>query len=103
MIGDGNEEPPVEEPVKEEPPAEEPVKEEPPAEKPKKKKNTLFIVLGVLFVVAIVGIALVANDKVKIPEPPYIDKNGNIDWDEKFNFDKGNRWCVRLHFHLEPF
>ena len=89
LIG-GGEEPPVEEPVEEEPPVEEPVEEEPPVEEPK-KKNTLFIVLGVVVVATIIGIALVMNNKVDIPTPPYFDENGEIDWDEKFKFDKGNR------------
>ena len=61
---DPAEEPPVEEPV-DEPVEEEPVDE--PTEKPKKKKNTLFIVLGVVVVVTIIGIALVLNNKVDIP------------------------------------
>ena len=109
LIGGGDtEEPKEEEPVKEEPKEEEPVKEEPPlptppspppveepveepieepVEKPKKNKNTLFIVLGVVVVVAIIGIALVMNNKVDIPEPPYFDENGEINWDKKFEFD----------------
>jgi hypothetical protein len=81
--------PPVEEPIEEEPveePIEEPVEEE-PVETPKKKKNTLFIVIGVVVVVAIIGIALVMNNKVDIPEPPYFDENGEINWDKKFEFD----------------
>ena len=98
-----NEEPVVEEPVVEEPkdeepplptpppPVEEPVEEEPvkePVETPKKKKNTLFIVIGVVVVIAIVGIALVMNNKIDIPEPPYIDEHGNINWNEKYEYDK---------------
>ena len=85
-----DEEPPVEEPKDEEPPVEEPIEEpveEEPVETPKKKKNTLFIVLGVVVVVAIIGIALVMNNKVEIPEPPYFDENGEINWDKKFEFD----------------
>ena len=90
-----DEEPPVEEPKDEEPPVEEPVEEEPieepveeePVETPKKKKNTLFIVLGVVVVATIIGIALVMNNKVEIPEPPYFDENGEINWDKKFEFD----------------
>ena len=59
--------------------------EEPKDEEPKKKKKTtLFIVIGVVVVVAIIGIALVMNDKVDIPNPPFIDENGNIDWDKKY-------------------
>ena len=89
-----DEEPPVEEPKDEEPkdeepPVEEPKDEEPPVEEPKsKKKTTLFIILGVVLVVAtIAGVALMMNDKVDIPPPPYIDDNGNVDWDKKFEFD----------------
>ena len=92
---------PKEEPINEEPkeeplpsppnpPKEEPEKEEPvekPVEKPKKKKNTLFIVLGIVVVIGIVGIALALNNKVDIPEPPYIDENGDVNWDKKFEFD----------------
>jgi hypothetical protein len=86
--------PPVEEPIEEEPIEEEPIEdpvEEEPAETPKKKKNTLFIVLGVVVVATIIGIALVMNNKVDIPTPPYFDENGEVNWDEKFKFDKGNR------------
>ena len=92
-----DEEPPVEEPKDEEPPVEEPPveepkDEEPPAEEPKppvsppkkKKKNTLFIVLGIVVVGVIVGIALMMNNKVEIPTPPFFDENGNIDWDKKY-------------------
>ena len=94
-----NEEP-VEEPVEEEPPlpkppsppppppVEEPVEEEPPTEQPKKKKKTtLFIILGVVAIATIIGIALVINNKVDIPTPPYFDENGEIDWDKKFELD----------------
>ena len=81
-----DEEPPVEEPKDEEPPVEEPIEEE-PVETPKKKKNTLFIVLGVVVVATIIGIALVMNNKVDIPPPPYFDENGEINWDKKFEFD----------------
>ena len=77
--------PPVEEPVEEEPPVEEPIREEP------KKKNTKWIVIGVVVVVAIVTIAIAMNNKVDIPEPPYFDENGNIDWDKKFKHDSENR------------
>ena len=84
------EEPPVEEPPKEEPPKEEPPVEEPPKEEPpqKKKKSILFVVLGVIAVVAIIGVAIYMNDKVDIPPPPYIDENGNIDWNKKFELEK---------------
>ena len=82
----GGDEPPVEEPVEEEPPVEEPV------ETPKKNRNILFIVLGVVVVVTIIGIALAMNNnKIDIPIPPYFDENGEVNWDEKFKFDKGNR------------
>ena len=105
------EEPPVEEPVEEEPPlpkpppppveeeplppppppVEEPVEEEPPVETPEKKKNTLWIVVGIVAVITIVGVALVLNGKVDIPEPPYFDDNGEINWDEKFKHDTGKK------------
>ena len=88
-----DEEPPVEEPKDEEPPVEEPKDEEPtqPVNPPKKKKNTLFIVLGIVVVVVIVGIALVMNDKVDIPNPPFIDENGNVNWDTKYELDPGRK------------
>ena len=90
------EEPPAEEPVEEEPPTEEPVEEEPPVEEPKhptppkkKKKNVvLFVVLGIVVVATIIGFALSNNDSVDIPNPPYIDENGNVDWDKKFQNEK---------------
>ena len=43
--------------------------------------------MGVVVVIAIVGIALVMNNKVDIPEPPYFDDNGEINWDKKYQHD----------------
>ena len=64
-------------------------KSKPPvADIPKKKKNTLFIVLGVIAVATIVGIAIAMSNKVEIPEPPYWDKNGEINWDKKFELER---------------
>jgi hypothetical protein len=76
----------VEEPKDEEPPVEEPKDEEPPVEEPKKKKSkkTLFIVLGAVIIASLIGFAISSNDSFEIPNPPYIDENGNIDWDKKY-------------------
>ena len=46
------------------------------------------MVLGVIAVVAIIGVAIYMNNKVDIPPPPYIDENGNIDWNKKFELEK---------------
>ena len=103
LIGGGDEEEPVKEEPKEEepplpkppspPPVEEPVEEEPPIEEPvekpkKKKKTTLFIVIGVVAVATLIGLSIAFNNKVDIPEPPYYDENGEINWDRKFQHDK---------------
>ena len=78
--------PPVEEPVEEEPPS-------PPVNDPKKKrdnkKKTFFIIAGVVILAAIIAVAIKFGDKVEIPEPPYIDENGDVNWDEKFKYDTG--------------
>ena len=103
LIGDGEEEPPVEEqppveeePPAEEPPAEEPVEEEPPSppvsdpdKKRDNKKKTFFIIAGVVLVAAIIAVAIKFGDKVEIPNPPFIDENGDVNWDEKFKYDTG--------------
>ena len=66
-----------------------PVEPKPPVKKPKKKKTTLFIVLGVVLVATIVGAVVYYNsNKVDIPTPPYIDENGEVDWNKKFEFEK---------------
>ena len=58
----------------------------PPVEEPKKKKSkkTLFIVLGVVVVATIIGFVLSSKDSFDIPNPPFIDENGNVDWDKKY-------------------
>ena len=51
---------------------------------PVKKNNIAWIVLGV-FVSISLAIAIYSFWKSEdIPEPPYIDENGNVDWDKKF-------------------
>ena len=66
-----------------------PVKPKPPVKKPKKKKTTFFIVLGVVLVATLVGAVVYYNsNKVDIPTPPYIDENGEVDWNKKFEFEK---------------
>jgi subtilisin family serine protease len=79
---------PIEKPTPQ-PPEEKPVEKEPVKEEPKKKnKNTLFIVIGVVVIATIIGIAVVMNNKVDIPTPPYYDENGEINWDKKFELDR---------------
>ena len=61
----------------------------PPKNKPKKNNKTMFIVLGVVLIASIVGVIYAFNkNDVDIPTPPYIDENGNIDWDKKFENEK---------------
>ena len=61
----------------------------PPKNKPKKNNKTMFIVLGVVLIASIVGVIYAFNkNDVDIPSPPYIDENGNIDWDKKFENEK---------------
>ena len=62
--------------------------EEPKPEKPKKNRTTLFIVIGVVVVVSIIGIVYALSNRVEIPEPPYIDENGEVNWDKKYQLDK---------------
>ena len=54
----------------------------------KEKKNVVLFVVFVVVVATIIGFALSNNDKVDIPNPPYIDENGNVDWDKKFQNEK---------------
>ena len=81
--------PPPSSPPSEPEPSPTPVEPKPPVKKPKKKKTTLFIVLGVVLVATIVGAVVYYNsNKVDIPTPPYIDENGEVDWNKKFEFEK---------------
>jgi len=66
-----------------------PVKPTPPVEKPKKSKTTMFIVIGVVLLVGIIGSIVYYNsNKVEIPQPPYINENGEVDWNKKFELEK---------------
>jgi subtilisin family serine protease len=66
-----------------------PVKPKPPVEKPKKGKTIMFIVIGVVLLAGIIGSVVYYNsNKVVIPPPPYINENGEVDWDVKFELEK---------------
>ena len=42
-----------------------------------------------MFVVAAIATAVAgAMNEEEIPEPPYIDEKGNVDWDKKYELDK---------------
>ena len=65
----------------------------PPKRKPKDnwfKKNIAWIVFGAF--VAVAGILFLlskcSEDNFEIPNPPFIDENGDVDWDKKFEFDQ---------------
>lgn len=69
-------------------PKPDPIPEKPPPNTPPKKedKNKLYIAIGVGFIlVSSLFIYLLTKEEVEIPNPPYIDEDGNINWDEKFN------------------
>ena len=52
------------------------------------KVNTLiYILLGVVVLFGIGMVTMCSSDEVEIPEPPYIDEQGNIDWDKKFELE----------------
>lgn len=55
---------------------------------PIKRNNIAWIVLGIfVFIVTSIGIySYVTRDE--IPLPPYIDDNGNVDWDQKYELDR---------------
>ena len=68
-------------------PTPEPDPEPPPEPDPepvRKKNNIAWIVLGVF--VALTGVIGLSqcDEQIDLPEPPYIDENGNVDWDKKF-------------------
>ena len=52
--------------------------------KPVKKNNIAWIVLGVFVTLAIIFATYSCVSETDIPDPPYIDENGNVDWDKKF-------------------
>ena len=58
-----------------------------PIEKPKKKISVAWYVLGgfVIFCLGILAWSLFSEEE--IPEPPYIDENGNVNWDMKFEYE----------------
>ena len=70
-------------------PVPEPAPEPAPEPKPDSwiRKNIAWVVLGVFVLAACIVAILNYNEVVDIPSPPFIDEFGEIDWDEKFNFD----------------
>jgi subtilisin family serine protease len=88
LIG-GDQPDPKPEPKPEPNPKPDPIPEKPPPNTPPKKedKNKLYIAIGVGFIlVSSLFIYLLTKEEVvEIPNPPYIDEDGNINWDEKFN------------------
>jgi subtilisin family serine protease len=56
--------------------------------KPKPKKNKLPLIIGgVVVVIGIIGAVIyfaTKQDEVIIPNPPYINEHGEIDWDKKY-------------------
>ena len=86
---------PTPEPKPEPTPTPEPEPEPTPDPEPKKpswiKKNIAWVVVGI-FVLAAAGIAAYEYiNRIEIPEPPaWIDENGVIDWDKKFELEKNN-------------
>ena len=73
-------------------PTPEPNPEKPPPNIPnnppkKDNKNKLYIAIGVGFILvcSLFIYLLTREEEVEIPNPPYIDEDGNINWDEKFN------------------
>ena len=65
-----------------------PVKPTPPVEKPKKNKTTMFIVIGVVLLVGVIGSVVYYNSNKDDIPPPYINENGEVDWDKKFELEK---------------
>ena len=54
---------------------------------PRDSNKIIYIVLGVVAVVSILFAVTCSSDEVEIPEPPYIDEQGNVDWDKKFELE----------------
>ena len=75
------------EPVEPEPDPVDPEPVEPEPRKPWLTKKITWIAFGVMLSIILVAFSLSfcsTNEEIKIPNPPYIDENGNIDWDKKF-------------------
>ena len=62
----------------------EPVQPDP--KKPWYKNKIILIASGSLILLSLFSLILFqcSSDKTEIPNPPYIDENGNVDWDKKF-------------------
>ena len=54
---------------------------------PVKKNNIAWIVLGVFVAIAAAITIYSCTSETDIPDPPYIDENGNVDWDKKLELE----------------
>ena len=89
----GSDPEPEPEPEPEPTPEPEPEPEPTPEPEPKKPwltKKLTWIVFGVMLTVimTVFGLSFCTSDDFEIPNPPYIDEHGNVDWDKKFEMDK---------------
>jgi hypothetical protein len=75
------------------PPCPEYPEEYPVVDKPKKSKKLYFIIGGVIVVGIMIALAVFgAKSKFEgylpnLPEVPYLDKDGNVDWDKKYELE----------------
>ena len=62
----------------------------PETKKPWLTPRVTWIVFGVMLSIIIFAgvLSYVLDDEPDIPSPPWIDENGNVDWDEKYEADK---------------
>ena len=52
------------------------------------KEENIFYYRRCCSCATIIAFAIKFGNKVEIPEPPYIDENGEVNWDKKFQHDK---------------
>ena len=95
IIGDNSEPKPEPKPKPKPEPKPEPKPAPPPIYKPRPGKDkpwltpkVTWIVFGVMLSIILIATGLsYCSDDVEIPNPPYIDDAGNVDWDKKFEND----------------
>ena len=55
------------------------------------KKNIAWVFFGIFLSTALIFLVFSQCSKEDVPKPPYVDEQGNIDWDKKFEEEKNNK------------
>jgi len=66
-------------------------KPNPDPEKTWFKKHMAWVIFGVFLCTALMSFLFSQCSEEELPKPPYIDEQGNIDWDKKFEEEKNKK------------